>query len=72
MTTRTTFKPAGLLYPYCTSTEGNEMLFQVVLPNGRKLELASREGADEFVDTFGTDFMSTSLTATDDRELESA
>jgi hypothetical protein len=52
--------------------QGDEMLFQVVLPNGRKLELNSREGADEFVDTFGTDFISTNLTATDGQELQFA
>ncbi len=38
----------------------------MVLPNGRKLKLNSKKGADEFVDTVGTNFMSTSLTATDD------
>jgi hypothetical protein len=40
------------------------------LPNGRRLELASREGANDFVDSIGTDFMSTNLTAVDDQELE--
>jgi hypothetical protein len=49
-----------------------EGTFQVVLPNGRKIELASREGADEFVDTVGSDFISTNLTAADDEELTSA
>jgi hypothetical protein len=72
MTTRF-FKPAGLLYTYCTTKQGNDMfLFQVALPNGRKLDIDSKKGADEFIDTFGTDFMSTSLTATGDQELESA
>jgi hypothetical protein len=71
MTARTTFKTAGLLYTFCMTKQGNDKLFQVVLPNGRKLELNSREGADEFVDTFGTDFLSTNLTATDDQELKS-
>jgi hypothetical protein len=42
---------------------------QVELPNGRKIELASREGADDLVDTVGTDFISTNLTATDHEEL---
>jgi hypothetical protein len=65
-------KPAGLLYTYCTTGQGDEMLFQVSLPNGRKLDLQSKKGADEFVDTFGTDFTSTSLTATDDQELQFA
>jgi hypothetical protein len=36
---------------------------QVELPNDRKIELASREGADDFVDTVGTDFFSTNLIA---------
>jgi hypothetical protein len=48
------------------------MSFQVVLPNGRKVELHSKKGADEFVDTVGTDFMSTNLTATDNQELNFA
>jgi hypothetical protein len=42
---------------------------QVELPNGRTFELASREGADDFVDTVGTDFISTNLTAANDSEL---
>jgi hypothetical protein len=41
----------------------------VVLPNGRNVVLASKEGADEFVDTVGTDFISMNLTATDCQEL---
>jgi hypothetical protein len=43
--------------------------FSVLLPNRRKLDLASRDDADAFVDAVGTDFISTSLTATDDQEL---
>jgi hypothetical protein len=66
------FKPTGLLYTYCTTKQGNDMLFQVALPNGRKLDLKSKKGADEFVDTFGTGFMSTSLTTTDDHEIKFA
>jgi hypothetical protein len=66
------FRPPGLLYAYCTKKQVNGVSFQVLLPNGRKLELASKKGADEFIDTFGTDFMSTSLTATDDQELKFA
>jgi hypothetical protein len=71
------FKPAGLPYSYYTTKQGNDMSFQVVLPNGRnpngrKLKLDSKEGADEFVDTLGTDFMSTSLAASDDQELKFA
>jgi hypothetical protein len=46
-----------------------EEIRQVELPNGRKIKLASREGADDFIDTVGTDFISTNLTATDDHEL---
>jgi hypothetical protein len=46
-----------------------EGIRQVKLPNGRKIELASREGADDFVDTVGTDFISTNLTAANDAEL---
>jgi hypothetical protein len=68
MTTRF-FKPTGLLYTYSTMKQGNEMVLQVVLPNGRKLNIDSKKGADEFVNTFGTAFISTSLTATDDMEL---
>jgi hypothetical protein len=41
-------------------------------PHGRKLYLASKKDADEFVDSFGTDFVSTSLTTTDDQELQFA
>jgi hypothetical protein len=46
----------------------NEGIHQVQLPNGRIIELASREGADDFVDAVGTDIISTNLTATDDEE----
>jgi hypothetical protein len=45
---------------------------KVRLPNGRKIGLASREGADDFVDTVATDFISTNLTATDDENLDAA
>jgi hypothetical protein len=72
MTTLTTIKPASLLYPYCMTKQGNDMSFHVVLPNGRKVDLDSKKGVDEFVDTFGTDFMATSPTATYDQELRSA
>jgi hypothetical protein len=72
MASRTTFKVDGLLCTYYMTNQGNGMSFQVVLPNGRKLELVSKEGADEFVDTVGTDFISTNLAATDDQKLESA
>jgi phage FluMu protein Com len=65
-------KTTGHLYTYCTTGQGDEMLFQVALPNGRKLDLDSKQGADEFVDIFGTAFISMSLTATDDQELKLA
>jgi hypothetical protein len=70
MSTPTTFKLAGLLCTYHMTNLGNDVSFQVVLPNGRKIELHSKKGADEFVDTVGTDFISTSLTAADDPELQ--
>jgi hypothetical protein len=43
--------------------------FQVELPNGRTVEICSKEGADEFVDNVGSCFISTALTATEDQEL---
>jgi hypothetical protein len=46
--------------------------YQVILPNGRIFLLDSRESADDFVDTVGTDFFSTNLTATNDAELTNA
>jgi hypothetical protein len=73
MSTCTAFKLAGLLCTYHTMNQGNVMSIQVVLPNGRKVELHSKKGADEFVDTVGsTDFMSTMLAATEDQELQRA
>jgi hypothetical protein len=42
-------------------------LIQVLFPNGRNVELSSKEGAAEFVDTVGTDFISTNLTAAGDK-----
>jgi hypothetical protein len=68
-----TFKLAGLLCTYGTTNQGNDLSIHVVLPNGRKVEIcSSKEGADEFVDTVGTDFISTNLTVTDDEELTDA
>jgi hypothetical protein len=65
-----TFKLAGgLLCTYGTTIQGNDASFQVLLPNGRKVEIYSKEGADEFVDTVGTDFISMNLTAADCQEL---
>jgi hypothetical protein len=71
MTTRS-LKPTSLLCTYYIANQGNDMSFQVVLANGRKLDLQTKKGADEFVDTFGTAFISTSLTTTDEKELKSA
>jgi hypothetical protein len=42
---------------------------KVVLPNGRQIELRSKEGANEFIDAVGTAFISANLIATDDQEL---
>jgi hypothetical protein len=68
-----TFKLVGGLtctYGIRTTNQDNEVSLQVLLPNGRNVELCgSKEGADEFVDTVGTDFISTNLTTTDDQEL---
>ena len=50
----------------------NEGSFQVLLPNGRKLELDSRDDADYFVATVGTDFIPTKMTAASDEQLQSA
>jgi hypothetical protein len=69
MTTRF-FKPTGRLYACCATEQGNDMVIQVALPNGRKLDIATKKGADEFVDTFGTAFISTSLAAIADQDLE--
>jgi hypothetical protein len=60
-----------------TKTKGgiiwlDENINQVKLPNGRKIDVTSREGADDFIETVGTDFISTSLTAADDNELTCA
>jgi hypothetical protein len=52
-----TFKLAGLSYTYRITTQGND---------------ESKEGADQFVDTVGTHFISTNLTATDDESLTRA
>jgi hypothetical protein len=59
---------SGLLCTYGTTNQGNDS-FQVLLPNGRNVELCSKEGCDKFVDSVGTDFISTNLTGTDDQEL---
>jgi hypothetical protein len=69
MSSRTIFKIDGHRCTYCMRHQGNGVSLQVVFPNGRKLELASREGADEFVGNVGTEFISTNLTATDDQKL---
>jgi hypothetical protein len=72
MTARNAFKVDGLLFTCCMTNQGNCMSLQVVLPNGRKLELASMEGANDFVDSVGADFISTNLAVTDIQKLESA
>jgi hypothetical protein len=68
-TMTTTFNRAGLPSPF---RWGKDASFQVVLPNGRNVELCSKKGADEFVDSAGTDFISAKLTATDGQELRFA
>jgi hypothetical protein len=65
----TTFKLAGLPCTYSKTNQGNDASLQVVLPNGRNVELYSKEGANDFVDTVGNYFISANLTATDDQEL---
>jgi hypothetical protein len=45
---------------------------EVELPNGRKIKRLSMEGADEFVEAVGTDFISTNLNTTNDQELQCA
>jgi hypothetical protein len=50
----------------------DEGVSRVKLPNGRKIGLASREGADDFVDAVCTDFISTNLTAASDEQLHFA
>ena len=52
-----------------TMGTGAVIVQEVQLPNGRKIEIASREGADDFIDAVGTDFISTNVFATDELEL---
>jgi hypothetical protein len=61
-----TFKLSGVTCTGRMRSTSNGFSFQVVLPNGRTLELCSKEGADEFVGTAGTDFISTNMTTRDD------
>jgi hypothetical protein len=42
---------------------------EVQLPNGRKIGLLSRDGANDFVDAVGTDFISTNVFTTAESEL---
>jgi hypothetical protein len=73
--TKTSKLAGGLTCTYGARTtyQDNEVVsLQVLLPNGRNVELFSEQGADEFIDTVGADFISTSLTATDDTELTCA
>jgi hypothetical protein len=60
---------AGVTCTLHFSNQGDDGSFAVVLPNGRNVELRSKKGADEFVHTVGTYFISTNLTATDDKKL---
>jgi hypothetical protein len=60
---------AGRRRSYMKLQKGNNKPFPVDLPNGRNVDLFSKEGAHEFVDTVGTDFISTNLTATANHEL---
>jgi hypothetical protein len=66
--TKTSKVAAGRSSSYTLTRQGNEESLQMVLPNGRNVEVWSKEGADEFVDTVGTDFISMHLTATDNQE----
>jgi hypothetical protein len=68
-TETTTFKLGGLPCTYSKTNQGNDASFQVVLPSGQIVELCSKKGAGEFIDTVGSYFISTNLTATGDREL---
>jgi hypothetical protein len=55
-----TFKlAAGRSSSYTLTRQGNGASLPMVLPNGRNVELWSEEGADESVDTVGTDYIST-------------
>jgi hypothetical protein len=65
----TSFKLAGSLRCTFAMTNQGDLLIQVLFPNGRNVELRSKEGADEFVDTVGTNFISMNLTAADNQEL---
>jgi hypothetical protein len=62
-TTRTSKLAGGLRCTYGTTS------FQVLLSNGRNVYVCSKEGADEFVDAVGTDFISTNMTTADYKEL---
>jgi hypothetical protein len=42
---------------------------EVGLPSGRRFEISSREGADDYVDTVGKKFISENLITTNDTEL---
>jgi hypothetical protein len=67
--TKTSKLAAGRFSSYTMTIQDNDASVQGLSQNGRNVELYSKEGADEFVDTVGTDFISTHLTATDDQEL---
>ena len=61
----TTFKLAGLRCTYIQGKQAIGKSFRVVLPNGRNVDVFSKEGAHDFIDTVGTDFISTNLNAHD-------
>jgi hypothetical protein len=65
----TTFKLAGLRCTFIQAKQGKGESLRVVLPNGRNVVVYSKEGANEFVDTVGTDFISTNLKAQDAQKL---
>jgi hypothetical protein len=68
----TTFKLAGLRCTYIRANQGNDASFHVFLPNGRNVDVCSKEGADEFVDTVGSDFISPNLNTRDIQKLTHA
>jgi hypothetical protein len=71
--TKTSKLAAGRSSSNTLTRQGNGASFRVSLPNGRTVDVCSKEGADEFVDTVGTVFISTNLQAKgDDQKLTRA
>jgi hypothetical protein len=56
----------------CSWVRNDIVVTEVQLPNGRKIKIVSKEGADEFIEAVGTDFISRNLTAANDAELTTA